>query len=45
MIYINLACIVVSTYLAATAETRFGIVINTAAVAVNVLIVALHLIK
>jgi hypothetical protein len=43
LIYINLACVVVSTYFAATAEDRFGIMINTVAVVVNVLIVALHL--
>ena len=43
MIYINLAFVVLSTYLAATAESRLGIVINSVAVAMNVLVVAMHL--
>lgn len=45
MIYINLTFIVVSTYLATTSESRLGLAINSAAVALNVLAVALHLIK
>ncbi len=45
MIFFNLSFIVLSTYLAATAETRLGLAINSAAVALNVLAVALHLIK
>jgi hypothetical protein len=43
MIYINLGFVVVSTYLAATAESRFGIVINTVAVMLNLLAVVIHL--
>ena len=43
MIYVNLGCIVVSTYLATTSDSRLGIVVNSVAVAVNVLAVALYL--
>jgi hypothetical protein len=43
MIYINLAFVVTSTYLAATAESRFGIVLNTVAVMLNLLAVVMHL--
>ncbi len=45
MIYINLAFVVVSTYLAATAESRAGIMVNTAAVVLNLVAVVMHLIK
>jgi hypothetical protein len=45
MIYVSLAFVVLSTYLAATAESRIGIVINTAAVMLNLLAVVLHIIK
>jgi hypothetical protein len=45
MIYFNLAFIVLNTYLAATTESRAGIVVNTAAVVLNLLAVALHLAK
>jgi hypothetical protein len=45
MIYVSLAFVVLSTYLAATAESRLGIVINTAAVMLNLLAVVLHIIK
>lgn len=43
MIYINLGFIVLSTYLAATAENRFTIVMNSMAAALNVAAVVLHL--
>jgi steroid 5-alpha reductase family enzyme len=45
MIYVSLFFVVVSTYLAATAESRADIVINTMAVMLNLLAVVLHLIK
>jgi hypothetical protein len=43
MIYFNLAFIVTSSYLAATAESRAGIVINTVAVVLNLVAVVMHL--
>ena len=43
MIYLNLFFVVVSTYLAATADSRFGIVLNTVAVMLNLLAVVMHL--
>ena len=43
MIYVNLGFIVLSTYLAATAPTRLGIVLNSVAVALNVMAVAMQL--
>jgi hypothetical protein len=43
MIYINIGFLVLSTYLAATAESRLSIVINTAAVVLNLAAVVLHL--
>jgi hypothetical protein len=43
MYYINLACIVVSTYLAARTESRFVIVLNTVAVLLNLRAVVVHL--
>ena len=43
MIYLNLGFIVLSTYFAATADSRLGIVVNSVAVAVNVLAVVLYL--
>jgi hypothetical protein len=45
MIYFNLAFIVLNTYFAATSESRAGIVVNTVAACLNLLAVALHLIK
>ena len=45
MIYLSLFFLVVSTYLAATAESRMGIMINTAAVVLNLVAVVMHLIK
>jgi hypothetical protein len=45
MVYVSLAFVVLSTYLASTAESRIGIVINTAAVMLNLLAVVLHIIK
>lgn len=43
MIYANLGFVVLNTYLAATAQSRFGIVINVVAVVVNALAVILQL--
>lgn len=43
MVYFNLGFIVLSTYLAATTESRTGIVLNSVAAALNVMAVALHL--
>jgi hypothetical protein len=43
MIYINLAFVVINTYIAATAENRFAIVINAVGAALNLLVVVLHL--
>ena len=43
MIYFNLGFLVLSTYLAATSESRAGIVVNTVAVLLNLLAVVLHL--
>jgi hypothetical protein len=43
MIYVNLGFIVLSTYLAATATDRLGIVLNSVAVALNVMAVILQL--
>ena len=45
MIYLSLFFVVTSTYLAATAESRAGIMVNTVAACLNLLAVALHLIK
>ena len=45
MIYVSLFFVVVSTYLAATAESRAGIVVNTVAACLNLLAVVVHLIK
>ena len=45
MVYVSLFFLVLSTYLAATAESRIGVAINTAAVMLNLLAVVLHLIK
>jgi hypothetical protein len=45
MIYLNLAFVVVNTWLAAKSESRAGIVVNTVAVVLNLLAVALYLIK
>jgi hypothetical protein len=45
MIYFSLFFVVVSTYLAATAESRAGIMVNTAAVVLNLVAVVMHLIK
>ena len=43
MIYLNLGFIVLSTYLAATATDRLGIVLNSVAVALNVMAVVVQL--
>ena len=43
MVYINLGFVVLSTYLAATTESRAGIVMNSVVAALNVMAVALHL--
>ena len=43
MIYFNIGFLVLSTYLAAKSESRVGIVINTAAVVLNLVAVVLHL--
>jgi len=43
MIYINLGFVVLSTYLAAIAESRTGIVLNSVAATINVVAVAFHL--
>jgi hypothetical protein len=44
LIYFNLAFIVLNTYLAATTESRAGIVANTVAACLNLLAVVVHLI-
>jgi hypothetical protein len=43
MIFINLAFVILSTYLAATSESRLLIALNSAAVGLNVMAVVMHL--